>query len=201
MNPGTPTTNPRYAEFFAVIEAHPEWVMPWRGCFFRFQTIHYPTPKDILSGSGARQRGGRWNPPGVAAIYGSTSETTALEESKANDRYYGIVTKTPRLLVAIEAEVPKMLDLTNSTIRRHFHVTLKELAAEDWRKLLETGRESLSQAIGRAAAVSWPNGILVRSSAVPQGRNVVLYPPLGTSGRLAVVEGDKLARLKTGDSA
>lgn len=69
------------------ISAHPEWLSPWSGYFFRFQTIKFPAAKDILSGKGARQRGGRWNPPGLAALYGSTTDTATLEESKANDRY------------------------------------------------------------------------------------------------------------------
>lgn len=105
--------NPRYADIRATLAAHPEWPYPWNGHFFRFQTIKFPAAKDILSGAGAWQRGGRWNPPGVAALYGSTTDTAALEEAKSNDRYYGLETKTPRLVVAIQAKVGKILDLTS----------------------------------------------------------------------------------------
>jgi hypothetical protein len=48
-----------------------------------------------------------------------------LEECKANDRYYGVETKGPRLLVAVEAKLVGMLDLTDLAIRRTLRVTLK----------------------------------------------------------------------------
>jgi hypothetical protein len=48
-------------------------------------------------------------------------------------------------------------------------ITLIELAAEDWRKLLQSGRESTFHALGRAAAVTGASGLLVRSAAVPLG--------------------------------
>lgn len=193
-----PSPNPRYGELCAILAAHPEWLSPWSGHFFRFQTIQFPAGKDILSGTGARHRGGRWNPPGLAALYGSTTDTAALEEAKANDRYYGLETKTPRLVVAIEAKVGKMLDLTSPGIRRQLGITLAELSGEDWRKLLQSGQESLSQALGRAAASTGASGLLVRSTAVHQAHNVILFPPLGGSGRLNIIEGDALARLTVG---
>jgi len=187
--------NPRFAEFQQILAAHPEWLNPWSGLFFRFQTIDFPAAKDVLSGEGARVRGGRWNQPGLATVYGSTTDTTALEECKANDRYYGVETKGPRLLVAIEAQLGAMLDLTSAGIRRSLGVTLKELAAEDWRKLLAAGQESSSQALGRAGTANGASGLLVRSAAVPLGINVAVFPHAHLDDRMKVVEGEKLARL------
>ena len=180
--------HPRFAEMRDMFRQHPEWFGPWAGTLFRFQTVDFPAPKDVLSGEGARQRGGRWNPPGLAALYGSTTDTTALEECKANDRYYGVVTKSPRLLVAIEARVARMFDLTAAALRRKLDITLAELASEDWRKLLAAGRETFTQALGRAVAASGGSGLLARSSAVARGVNVVLFPGASTRDRLAVVE-------------
>jgi RES domain-containing protein len=187
--------NPRFAEFQEIMAAHPEWLKPWSGAFFRFQTIDFPSAKDVLSGEGARGRGGRWNQPGLATVYGSTTDTTALEECKANDRYYGVETKGPRLLVAVEAQLVGVLDLTSAGVRRTLGVTLKELAAEDWRKLMQVGQESSSQALGRAAAVVGASGLLVRSAAIARGINVVVFPRAHRDDRLKVVEGEKLARL------
>ena len=49
-------------------------------------------PQEILNGKGALQNGGRWNAPGsFSVVYGSTSGAVALDESEANDRYYGII--------------------------------------------------------------------------------------------------------------
>lgn len=187
--------NPRFAEFRAALMAHSDWLKPWAGTFFRFQTIDFPSAKNVLSGDGARVHGGRWNQPGLATVYGSTTDTTALEECKAHDRYYGVQTKGPRLLVAIEAQLAGVLDLTSAGLRRTLGVTLKELAAEDWRKLMRAGMESSSQALGRAAVGSGASGLLVRSAAVPFGINVAVFPHVHPGDRMKVVEGEKLARL------
>lgn len=187
--------HPRFAELRDEFRDHPEWFKPWSGLLFRFQTVDHPLAKDILSGKGAAWRGGRWNPPGQATIYGSTTDTTALEECKANDRYYGIVTKGPRLLVAIEANLSRVLDLTDADIRRALDLSLTELAAEDWRKLLAAAKESLTQVIGRAVAETGGSGLLARSSAVQRGVNVAIFPGAGPGDHLEVVEGAKLDKL------
>ena len=53
-------------------------------------------------------------------------------------------------------------------------------------------------ALGRAAASTGASGLLVRSTAVHQAHNVILFPPLGGSDRLNIIEGDALARLTVG---
>lgn len=187
--------HPRFVELCDEFRDHPEWFTPWSGTLFRFQTVDYPAARDVLSGKGAADRGGRWNPPDVPTLYGSTTDTTALEECKANDRYYGILTKSPRLLVAIEAHLTRVLDLTNPEIRRPLEVTLTELAAEDWRKLQAAGKESLTQVLGRAVAETGGSGLLARSATVRRGVNVIIFPRACRADRLAVVEGDKLDKL------
>lgn len=187
--------HPRFAELCDEFLDHPDWFTPWTGALFRFQTVEFPAAKDILSGKGAGDRGGRWNPVGLRTLYGSTTDTTALEECKANDRYYGIITKGPRLLVAIEAHLTRALDLTNPEIRRALDITLTELAAEDWRKLQAAGKESLAQVLGRAVAETGGSGLLARSAAVRRGVNVAIFPGITRTDRLTVVEGDKLDKL------
>lgn len=178
------------------LRTHAEFLRPWAGRLFRFQTLAYPAPKDLLSGRGAKERGGRWNPPGLATLYGSTTDTTALEECKANDRYYGVVTTSPRLLVAIEARLDRVLDLSDVSIRRSLGVTLEELASEDWRKLLNAHRESFGQALGRAVAEAGGHGLLARSATVARGLNVAIFTQqMTTTTRLSVVEGEALANL------
>ncbi len=191
--------NPRFAELRAWFASKPELLQPWSGTLFRFQTVEFPTPEDVLSGAGARQRGGRWNPPGVPALYGSTTDATALEESKANDRYAGLLNRSPRLVVAVEARLARVLDFTSASVRRQLGVTLTELTAEDWRKLLESGRESFTQALGRAAFQAGAGGILARSAAAAGVNGVVFPGNLGKGESLAVVEGEKLRRLAPKD--
>jgi RES domain-containing protein len=187
--------HPRFAELRDLFRAHPEWFGAWNGTLFRFQTVDFPAPKDVLSGEGARVRGGRWNSPGIATLYGSTTDNTALEECKAHDRYYGVPTKSPRLLVAIEAQLTRMLDLTALATRRAMAVTLAELGSEDWRKLQAAGKESFTQAIGRAVAAAGGSGLLSRSAAVDQGVNVAVFPGVCAADHLEVVEGAKLEKL------
>jgi RES domain-containing protein len=187
--------HPRFAELRDLFRAHPNWFGPWHGTLFRFQTVDFPAPKDVLSGEGARWRGGRWNPPGLTTLYGSTTDTTALEECKANDRYYGVETKSPRLLVAIESRLTRVLDLTSPATRRALDVTLTELAAEDWRKLLAAGKESFTQAIGRAVAAAGGSGLLARSATVQRGVNVIIFSGACAADRLEVVEGARLEKL------
>lgn len=187
--------HPRFAELRDLFRAHPEWFAPWAGTLFRFHTVDYPAPRDVLSGEGAQWRGGRWNLPGLATLYGSTTDATALQECKANDRYYGVETKSPRLLVAIQVQLTRVLDLTSPAIRRAMGVSLNELAAEDWRKLLAAGKESFTQAIGRAVAAADGSGLLARSAAVPRGVNVAIFPGVCAGDHLEVVEGAKLEKL------
>ena len=189
--------HPRFTELRDFFRAHPEWFAAWSGTLFRFQSVNFPTPRDVLSGEGARGRGGRWNPPGLAALYGSTTDQAALEECKANDRYYGVLTKSPRLLVAIEAQLTRVLDLTSPATRRAMGMALIELRAEDWRKLSAAGKESFTQAIGRAVAMAGGSGLLANSTAVPKGINVVIFPGTQAADRLEVVEGARLEKLGT----
>ena len=187
--------NPRFAVYKAALAANPSLFQPWQGTFFSFQAISFPAPSEVLSGEGARRRGGRWNPPGLAAVYGSLTDTAALEECKANDRYYGAETKGPRLLVAIEAELTGLVDLTSGVVRRSLRVTLQELAHEDWRKLLNAEKESASQALGRAAAACGASGLLVRSAALPGAATLVAFPMARPHDRLRVVGEEELSKM------
>jgi RES domain-containing protein len=54
------------------------------------------------------------------------------------------------LLVAIEAQLTRVLDLTSPATRRALGVTPTELGAEDWRKLQAAGkRASLRRLAGQ----------------------------------------------------
>lgn len=196
MKPFSLVQNPRFGELREILKENPGWLTPWSGHFFRFQTIRFPSAGNILSGLGAKARGGRWNPPGLAAVYGSSTDSAALEESKANDRYYGVETKAPRILVTIHADVRGMLDLRSPVLRRRLGVTLDELNAEDWRRLVDQNRESLTQAMGRAAASMGASGILAHSAAVHRAHNVILFPPLRDAGVLRIVGDEDLLRLR-----
>ena len=71
------------AELRDLFRVHPEWFAPWAGTLFRFHTVEYPAPRDVLSGEGAHWRGGRWGSrasasPHAIAIVVIVDETTLM---------------------------------------------------------------------------------------------------------------------------
>ena len=173
---------------------------PWEGAAYRVTTLDYPSPKSILLGQGSFLHGGRWNAIGFfRAVYGSTVDTVAVAESRATANYALVPQpfRTPRLLVAIEFSLQSVLDLTSAPIRAQLSVTLDELREEDWRRTQETGRESFTQALGRAVFVNKGEGLLVPSARVADGVNVAFFPEnQRTASRVTVLESEKLDRVR-----
>jgi len=42
---------------------------PLKDIFYRSTTTKYADDTDLITGEGSRLHGGRWNPPGIAAVY------------------------------------------------------------------------------------------------------------------------------------
>ncbi len=103
---------------------------------YRSCTPKYAREADLLNGLGSKRHGGRWNPPGLAAVYASLTPETAMAETLAHFRYYGIPIHAamPRTFVAIDVRLAKVLDLTQAPTRRQLQVSLELLLASDWRK-------------------------------------------------------------------
>jgi RES domain-containing protein len=193
------SANPAYPSLFQRFDAKPELFTAWEGTVYRVTTLKYPHAKDILAGKGSYACGGRWNAMGsFCAVYGSTTDIVAVGESRANAEYARIPypTRTPRLVIAIDLVLARVLDLTQASVRRTLGVTLNELRQEDWRKLQNQGFESLTQALGRAAFSAGAEGLLAPSARVASGVNVVFFPQnLGPSSHAKVWGDDKLAKL------
>lgn len=84
------------------------------GEIYRSASPKYANSRDLLTGGGSRRFGGRWNPVGIAAVYGSLTPETAMEETLAHARYYGLPVHAsmPRTFVAISFALKSVLDLT-----------------------------------------------------------------------------------------
>jgi len=146
---------------------------------YRSATPRYAGSADVTSGFGARKHGGRWNPPGpFAAVYGSSSPETALAESLANFRYYGIpvADALPRSILALSVRLDRMLDLTDPKVRSPLRVTRRAMRQERWREAQDRGEEALTQAIGRAAFDAGFDGLRAPSAADAAGWNLVVFP-------------------------
>lgn len=187
--------NPRYAHFFSVLVAdYAKWLAPWEGDCWRYQDVEFPSAKEVLSGEGARQNGGRLNTIGsFPVVYGSSAEKTALDESAARARRYGLTVRKPRILVCIEMKLQKVIDLRNEPLLRALGLTLAELGAEDWETLQSNGTESMGQSLGRATFDTGVEGVLIPSFAHPEGLNIAWFPPNHVHGSVVrIVGGDKL---------
>src|SRR3984893_4810938 len=113
---GTLEANLFYNDFRAVLSQNEELFKPWSGVMFRSVSPQYARPGDILSGHGAYQAGGRWNAPGIYAIYGSLEPGLAADESfNFLLQHFGWQNRDipPRMLVGIRASLRVVLDLTD----------------------------------------------------------------------------------------
>jgi RES domain-containing protein len=166
---------------------------PWEGATYRFVEVDYANRDDLLSGAGARKHGGRWNPPRFNCVYGSLDPTTAQEESYAAYDKYGIPRSkmSPRVRVAINLTLQRVLDLSSPTALKTLGVTRKELAAVDWEAEMDAGDEALTQAIGRLAFDEELEGIIVPSSRTIGGKNLVLFPGRRLAGSSWKISGAK----------
>lgn len=150
----------------------------FRGILYRACDPIYANTNDLLAGEGSRKVGGRWNPPGdVATIYLSQSVEGAIGESLGLPTHYGFdpVKRLPLTLVAVDAELEGLLDLTDAAIRKSLGVTLAALLRSDWRNENAVGHEALPQAIGRAAFQLGAHGIIVPSAVKRTFRNLNVF--------------------------
>jgi RES domain-containing protein len=82
----------------------------------------------------------------------------------------------PRVIVALEARLHQVLDLTDGETRQVLGVSKKRFLEEPWREKQQRGREALTQAIGRLAYGADLEGILVPSAARKGGTNLIIFP-------------------------
>lgn len=152
---------------------------PWKGTIYRVTTLKYADPRTMLYGEGSYRNGGRWNAIGsFRAIYGSTEDIVALSESKVTAAYANLPYpfREPRLIVALDVELSRVIDLTVDTTLKILGVSDEELRREDWRKVQGQGFESFTQALGRAIFAAKGEGLLARSARVENGVNVAYFP-------------------------
>jgi RES domain-containing protein len=164
---------------------------------YRSSTPKYATEQDLLTGEGSRRFGGRWNPVGIAMVYASLIPETAMAETLAHHRYYGIPIEDamPRVFVAIEARLRFVLDLREGAVRQRLQVSMERILAVDWRGEIREGRQPVTQLIGQAAWESGWEGLIVPSAADPKGNNLVILPEcLRPESSLTVLNVGRLTR-------
>jgi RES domain-containing protein len=138
----------------------------------------YANEEDFLSGDGAARFGGRWNHPGIRAVYGSLDILTATQEAYQNFLKYGFSLSVirPRVMAGATVKLSTVLDVTDPAIRRRMGFTLSELLDEDWEAIQAGGEESWTQAIGRGCHEGGFEALLAPTARNRGGRNLVIFP-------------------------
>ncbi len=161
------------------------------GTLYRSLAPKYATSSDLLTGEGSRRFGGRWNPIGIATIYGSLTPQTAMAETLSQANYYQlpVYASMPRTFVAIEYDLCAVLDLTDGRNRQALGISEKRLLECDWRR----DDAPLTQTVGRSAYQAGLEAILVRSAADADGRNLVIFVEnMCPESSLRVISADEL---------
>lgn len=173
-------SNPWHEVFLADLRKLDCHFSKWQGMAFRAAPLEFGRLSKLLDGKGALKFGGRWSAAGTfRAVNLSFNQETAIKESAENFTYYNFLPSdvSPKVLVGVRLKMGKAINLTISDwTRKQPWLRLDELLAEDWRKANETGRESQSQALGRAAHDLGAEAIIAPSARVPGGVNLVFFP-------------------------
>lgn len=85
------TCNKEFHKIESALRSCLDRAAPWAGEVFRSAAPKYAGTRDMTTGLGSAHAGGRWNPPGsFPTVYASLEPETAMSESLATFRYYGL---------------------------------------------------------------------------------------------------------------
>jgi RES domain-containing protein len=162
----------------ALLDALP-MATAFHGVLYRACDPIYANTRDLLRGEGSQKQGGRWNPPrGCATIYLATSVEGAMAETLGLPSHYGFdpAARLPLTVVAVDAALERVIDFTDSDLRKLLGVTLSAMTACDWRTENAAGTEALPQMIGRVAFELGAQGIIVPSAVKRTLKNLNVFP-------------------------
>lgn len=137
-----------------------------------------------LSGEGARLYGGRFNAPGVPALYTSLDPLTAIREATQAGRLQ------PLVLVALEARIDRVFDARDAAALEQRGLSPQALADPGWRNAQRQGPAPTQAFAAALAAEGWP-GLIAPSYApgATGGANLVLWSwGAETAAQLTVID-------------
>lgn len=143
-----------------------------------------------LSTRGSRLLGGRFNPPGLPALYLAETPELAVREGTQFEADAGFKPFAPHRLVCVEVSLQRVVDLSTESA-----VQTAGLSVEHLRRAWQLAAEPTpTQLLGRRAFDAGIEGLLFSSRLDPSARNLAVFPDnLLASSRVRVVEEEPLA--------
>jgi RES domain-containing protein len=176
----TLTEHPDYASLLTAMKRAAAHVQEWSGTLYRSAPPKWSAGRDMLAGVGSMKSGARFNAAATfPAVYGSTTPELAMIESLAFQRRAGLPVERalPLVFKSISFKAERLLDLTDAAVLAELGVPFDQLRADQWWLARARGRESLTQAVGRAAHACAVQALLVASAhTLAHGHNVVAFP-------------------------
>ncbi len=156
------------------------------GIAYRLVPQRYADSQNLLSGAGAALKGGRWNPPGVPAVYLSEDAALAVREVgyalSLGGRFQGFP-KPPMVLFSVRFALSGLL-LVDARFAERACTSLGALLRLDFAGVLASGRIPVSMRVGEAAHRAGFEGFLVPSARDFRGYNLVVFPDRIRTGSL-----------------
>lgn len=179
----------------AYVVAHAE---EFTGDAFRFANAGYASADVLIGGDGAKQHGGRWNPPGeFPTTYFSLDVETAWAEKLHSFRHYGLPLEhcLPASLVLIRIRLVQVLDLTAASQKKRLGITAESMKAELPPAPGGRRHQAARHALARVVHAARIEGLVVPSARRPRGKNLVVFPSnLGKKSRLLIVNPEALPK-------
>lgn len=169
--------HPRRSDLLEALERSKKFFQPMQVTAFRSVELQYARSSHLMDGKGSLTHGSRWNPPKAFRTVSLCLEPLgADQEAMRRAAYYGWTSDLlkPRVRVAVSLRLQSVLCMKQKAAPGT-QMLIQELLSEDWRKVNDSGKESLSQAMAWAAREMGAEGLLVPSAAVESSLNVVVF--------------------------
>jgi len=180
--------HPRFPAFFNLLRAEAANLFTaFEGDVFRSTQPVWLSKPYRLTGVGAVLTGGRWNVQNLmtAVCFSANAATTAAEaDAKANRYGWTAAEMRPQTRIALHVQLQATLDLTRPAILMAIGLSAADLTGCDWRSDQDDGRESLTQAVGRAVFENLGEGLVAPSARHDGGVNLIYFPSNRREGSL-----------------